>query len=81
MEKPLQFTRSSRKHRVGRANARHVIATGTLDVGQRLAGGDVMMSWVGNDLRGRELEVVAVVKPDCILVIHVMPTYYRKGRR
>jgi hypothetical protein len=81
MEKPLQFTRSSRKHRVGAANGRHVIATGVLDVGRRFVDGDVMMSRVGSDLQGRELEVVAVVKPDCILVIHVMPTYYRKGRR
>jgi hypothetical protein len=41
----------------------------------------VVMSWIGNDERGRELEVVAIERPDCILVIHVMPTIYRKERR
>ena len=36
------------------------------------------LSWVAEDERGRELEIVAIEKPDCYLVIHVMPTHYRK---
>ena len=39
------------------------------------------LSWVAEDERGRELEIVAIEKPDCYLVIHVMPTHYRKEGR
>jgi hypothetical protein len=37
--------------------------------------GDVVLAWSAADERGRELEIVAVEKPDCFLVIHVMPAY------
>ncbi len=43
--------------------------------------GDTTLSWIGNDDRGRELEIVAIERPDCYLVIHVMPTHYRKADR
>lgn len=33
--------------------------------------------WVGKDTRGELLEVVAIEKPDCLLVIHAMPVKYR----
>jgi hypothetical protein len=33
--------------------------------------------WVGPDDRGIELEVIAAVLPDMVLVIHVMPTALR----
>lgn len=36
--------------------------------------------WVGLDDRGVELEIVALVLPEYILVIHVMPTSFRKRR-
>ncbi|MCL4414630.1 MAG: hypothetical protein ACYCUF_08980 [Acidimicrobiales bacterium] len=35
-------------------------------------------TWTGEDERGRGLEIVAIERPDCWLVIHVMPTRYRK---
>jgi hypothetical protein len=38
----------------------------------------VRRAWIGDDERGRELEVVAIERPDCWLVIHVMPTRYQK---
>jgi hypothetical protein len=34
--------------------------------------------WVGLDDRGVELEIVALVLPEYILVIHVMPTSFSK---
>jgi hypothetical protein len=34
--------------------------------------------WKGADDRGLELEVIGVMKPDCLLVIHVMPTQFRR---
>lgn len=42
---------------------------------------DPKIWFVGVDDRGEELEVVAVVLPSLLLVIHAMPTRYRKGHR
>lgn len=36
-------------------------------------------TWIGVDDRDRELEIVAIDRPDCWLVIHVMPTRYRRS--
>lgn len=43
--------------------------------------GDTTLSWIGCDERGREREIIALDRPDCFLVIHVMPTHYRKEGR
>ena len=77
--KPTRFTRGSRKHRIGKAHAQHVIATSRATVAVDPETQAVLLSWIGNDERGRELEIVAIERPDCILVIHVMPTHYRRG--
>ena len=61
-----------------RASARHVIDTATPSVETDEVTEAVIMRWVGNDERGRELEVIAIERPDCQLVIHVMPTHYRR---
>jgi hypothetical protein len=37
--------------------------------------------WVGKDDRGLELEIVAVVTNNYLLVIHVMPTIFRKANQ
>jgi hypothetical protein len=76
--KPIRFTRGSRKHRIGRGSARYVIDTFAATTGTDPVTGDTTLSWVGDDERGRELEVVAIDKPDCCLVIHVMPTHLRR---
>ena len=34
--------------------------------------------WIGTDDRGLELEVIAIVETDFLLVIHVMPHQYRR---
>lgn len=34
--------------------------------------------WIGPDDRGLELEVIAIVEPDYLLVIHVMPHQFRR---
>ena len=43
--------------------------------------GDTTLTWIGSDERGRELEIVALDRPDCYLVIHVMPTQLRRPGR
>jgi hypothetical protein len=79
--KPLRFTRGSRKHRVGKKSAYHVIAMTAATITTDADTGETTLSWVADDERARELEIVAIEKPDCYLVIHVMPTHYRKKGR
>lgn len=43
--------------------------------------GEEALRYVGTDERGRELEIVAVIYPEYLFVIHVMPTIYRKESR
>lgn len=75
MEKPTKFTRGSRKHRIGRAHARYVMASVDPIVVPATAGVDERFVWVGVDDRGLELEIVALNLDDKVLVIHVMPIY------
>ncbi len=74
----LAWTQSSRRHRIGRAHARHVINT-VEPIAITTADGSKGLLWVGPDDRGLELEVVAVVLPGLYLVIHVMPTALKGG--
>ena len=67
--KLIRFTRESRKHKIGKAHAFHVMTTVDADIdGNRLV-------WLGPDDRGVELEIVMVETADVFLVIHVKPTY------
>lgn len=42
---------------------------------------DPKIRYIGTDARGEEIEVVAVVLPGMLLVIHAMPTRFRRGPR
>jgi hypothetical protein len=77
--KAIRFTRGSRKHRIGRTSARHVIDIVTPTAETDDVTNAVITRRVGNDERGRELEIMAIERPDCQLVIHVMPTHYRRN--
>lgn len=75
----VRFTRGARKHRVGKASALHVMERAEPERVPDERYGNEKLVWIGEDERGRELEVVAVVKPDCLLVIHVFPTALREA--
>jgi hypothetical protein len=77
--KPIRFTRGSRKHRIGRTSARHVIETVTPSIEADDITDAVIIRWVGSDERGREMEIIAIERTDCRLVIHVMPMHYRRN--
>ena len=82
----VRFTRGSRKHRIGKASAIHVMETAQPRyVEPEAVPGrprpDIRVVWIGNDERGRELEIVAVQLSDYLLVIHVMPTALRRRHR
>lgn len=79
----IRFTQAARKHRIGRASARYVMASTTPTATTTGQGNDAWQ-YIGPDERGRELEVIAVEitpKPSggehYLLVIHVMPTNLR----
>ena len=72
----LGWTQSSRRHRIGRAHVRYVIDTVEPSQIATASGSDGLL-WVGDDDRGVELEIVAVVLPGLYLIIHVMPTALR----
>ncbi len=74
----VRFTRSARKHRIGRAHALHVIATVTPTEVAATDEFDARRVWLGPDDRGVDLEIVALVLPTELLVIHVMPTALRR---
>ncbi len=76
--RPVRFTRSARKHRIGRAHALHVIATVTPTEVAATDEFDARRVWLGPDDRGVDLAIVALVLPTELLVIHVMPTALRR---
>ena len=77
----IRFTQSARKHRIGKAHAKFVI----LNYESMLIPGDSVAAdqriWIGQDDRGLELEIVAIVSGESLLIIHVMPTVFRKVKK
>lgn len=79
----IRFTQAARRHRIGRGSVRYVLAN-TVPTGVVTQQGNQAWRWVGDDERGRRLEVVAVEVHEertgeaALLVIHVMPTTLRK---
>ncbi len=76
----VSITSSARKHLLIRARISQALANQTAAVTLDAAGTDPKILFVGVDDRGAELEIVAVVLPARLLVIHAMPTHYRKAR-
>jgi hypothetical protein len=84
----IEFARSARRHRFGRARVLHVIANPVVEVivaGEE--GQDDRLVYLLDDATGRALEVMAVPIEAGILVIHVMdlrPKWrplYEEGKR
>ena len=76
----IRFAQSARKHRIGKARAMFVMENNPF---QTLARDDdkVQQIWVALDDRDLELEVIAVVLVNCLLVTHVMPTALRRREK
>jgi hypothetical protein len=78
----IRFTQSARKHRIGRASARHVLASTEPTAVTTSSGADAWL-YIGPHERGRQVEVIALkVHPAdggrrYLLVIHVMLTRLR----
>jgi len=78
--RPLRWYRSARRHRIGRAHALFVMTTTEPTLVPADADADERLIWIGEDDRGIELEIVALVLPAAVIVIHVMPTALRRPR-
>ena len=74
----IRFTQSARKHRIGKARALYVIENyHPMEINDSHSG-EQNLRWIGIDDRGLELEIIAVVTPKYLLVIHVMPYRFRR---
>jgi hypothetical protein len=74
---PARIARSARKHRIGNA---HILEALTGAHSTTPAGSDGYLL-IGVDARGVELELIVVPDDrdeDCWVVIHAMPTAWRK---
>ncbi|MBB6472733.1 hypothetical protein [Sphaerisporangium rubeum] len=77
----LRFYRSARKHRIGRAHALHVVRSGPPVI---VPAGDPGLEdrwvWIGEDDRGIELEVIGILTEKSLVILHVMPTAFRRTK-
>jgi hypothetical protein len=74
----IRFTQSARKHRIGKARVLYVLEQYQPMVVIDHKSGGQNLRWIGVDDRGLELEIIAVVTPKYLLVIHVMPYRFRR---
>ena len=74
----IEFTKSARKHKIGKQRVREVVATSTPTM--FFEGGVSKLRWVGKDRRGLELEILALEEGEVWLVIHVMPLNFRRRK-
>jgi hypothetical protein len=77
----IRWAQSARRHRTGKASARWVMMR-VEPTPTETHGGARALLWIGNDERGRELEITAVevLQEDgdrYLLVIHVMSTHLK----
>ncbi len=72
-ERPVNFRKSTRRHRIGRVHAIYVMNNypPVFETRDR-------RYWLDRDARGRLLEVIAIFEAHQITVIHVMPYALRK---
>jgi hypothetical protein len=69
----VEFTQSARRHKIGKARVRQVLADPLVVV--RIVGEHdprVRLLILGDDDTGRALEVIAVEEDDVLIVIHAM---------
>lgn len=80
--KKIRFSQSARKHRIGKARALWVMRNSQpiTEEAPDGSGKADRLIWIGRDDRGLELEVIAIDLNESLLVIHVMPRSFRRGK-
>jgi len=74
----IRYSLSARKHRIGKSSADYVLRHYQP---RPIQTEPLKLLWVGLDERDRELEIVAVLENKELVIIHVMPTIYRRGKK
>ena len=77
----IRTASSARKHGSSRSPIEQAINNQIVSETLNSANFDPKIRFIGVDDRGEELEVVAVVLPGLLLIIHAMPTRYRRRSR
>jgi len=77
----IRITSGARKHGLTRTRIEQALSNQRLSDTIETIGTDPKIYFAGSDDRGVELEIVAVVLPRMLLIIHAMPTRYRKKSR
>ena len=77
----VQFAKSARKHGIAKGRAIEALTNATFIGSKQRQDGRWTEMYVGTDSRGVELEIgIGHLEDGTALVIHVMPTHYRKER-
>ena len=77
----IRIISSARKHGLSRRRIEQVLAAYTRVETIHTPSTDPKLRFIGVDSRGEEIEVVCVVLPNVFLVIHAMPTRFRRSAR
>ena len=77
----IRFAQSARKHRIGKARVNFVMENNSYTVISSQDSEKIQWVWIAKDDRGLELEIVAVVLEQYLLVTHVMPTSLRRRKK
>jgi len=77
----IRITSGARKHGLTRSRIEQALSNQNLSHTMVTEGTDPKIYFTGPDGRGVELEIVAVVLPRMLLIIHALPTRYRKKSR
>jgi hypothetical protein len=74
----VQIISGARKHGISRRRIEHALLSQTEAEAIGTETTDPKIRFVGRDERGEEIEMVAVVLPGLLLIIHAMPTHCRR---
>ena len=77
----IRFAQSARKHRIGKARVNFVMENNSYTVISSQDSEKIQWVWIAKDDRGLELEIVAVVLEQYLLITHVMPTSLRRRKK
>ena len=77
----IRFAQSVRKHRIGKARVNFVMENNSYTVISSQDSEKIQWVWIAKDDRGLELEIVAVVLEQYLLITHVMPTSLRRRKK
>ena len=75
----VRITSGARKHGISRRRIWQVLRTHGASDTLGSSTTDPKIRFVGTDSRGEEIEIDAVVLPGLLLIIHAMPTRFRRS--